>query len=151
MYYLSPKCPLNEWFDDRFYMKLWILCITGRDISIRFAESIWQRRATPDAIAGPPVTVLREKCSRWNTSSLIRHLDLCKTWNIVWHYRIRCFWPPKRHRQADFADRLHMGIMASARKWNSVFLRRGMQHTRNPTRDMQNTNAFLTWGFSYIE
>ena len=38
-------------------MKLWILCRTGRDISIRFVQSKWQRRVTPNATAGPPATV----------------------------------------------------------------------------------------------
>ena len=33
-------------------MKLWILCGTGRDISIRFAQSIWQRRANSDETGG---------------------------------------------------------------------------------------------------
>jgi len=33
-------------------MKLWILCGIGRDISIRFAQSIWQRRANSDEAGG---------------------------------------------------------------------------------------------------
>ena len=74
-------------------MKLWILCRTGRDISIRFAQSNdkggqtrMKQVGTCNGFAGivlqvgrdfiAPVTVSMEKCSRWNISPLIGHLHL---------------------------------------------------------------------------
>jgi len=132
MYHLSPKWPLNEWFDDRFYMKLWILCGTGRDISIRFAQSIWQRRANSDETGGHLLRFCRNSatggsefhCTCYGFNGKVQQVEYqfvdrtptsltvrqWKAWNSVWWYRIRCFWPQKGHRQADFDLKLCLTV-----------------------------------------
>jgi len=120
-------------------MKLWILCGTGRDISIRFALSIWQRRANSDEAGGHLLRFCRNSatgglefhCTCYSFNGKVQQVEYqfvgptpipltvrhWKAWNSVWRYRIRCIWQQKRHRQADFGLKLCLTVLF----WQFIF------------------------------